>query len=609
MNLNRIIPLIPLKLKYLYLFILVLLVFIYKFIYLDRFSLFTVTQVSPASGQVIVSNSKIAIRFNQVVESQLIKTLIMKEEKIIIKSILFNQDINNPETLILELSNDTFPKGSTIKFQLEKEIRSLSAKTLSNPLDIEYKVADSLAVIETNISYEGNNLFLRPEVKIEFNKTLGKSLLYEELIYIQEYKTEKIITLSLLATQNNTMFFSPNQNLQCEELYKVVLEPEFYSEEFYLLTEKYTFDFLTKKCLQIVSTNIDNTGKNVPVNTHIDLELSELAKIKTLKSIVLTKEDGEDVSFSVKEVSGGKILRIIPEERLAMGKKYLLHVPTDSVTTQYGATLKEDFVLTFYTEHIPNDINLNVRTSHDVNRVLNELSLGSMTLEKIGISVSGENIMMGKFGKGSKIILIIGGHHGYEEISVGLPLYIMKALAREEIQIPENVAIWVIPVLNPDGFSQDRRTNANEVDLNRNYSHTKWGSTGTDRGIFYPGPYPFSEPETQAVKTLVDKTKPALVISYHSNLQYIEANSFGGMYPDLDALVKRMGEKTQYEIMNYNNLTIDDITASGDLTLWLSEAYNIPAITVELKNELWEKAWERNSPTLLLMIEWVLKKQ
>ena len=130
------------------------------------------------------------------------------------------------------------------------------------------------------------------------------------------------------------------------------------------------------------------------------------------------------------------------------------------------------------------------------------------------MSVRGKNIYLIKFGQGSKKILLVGGHHGYEEESTSVLMRMADYFARNAGNSKE-VSIWIVPALNPDGLDKSQRQNANGVDLNRNYGVSNWVLDKTT--TFYSGPYPFSEPETRAVKTLLDEEKFSLAITYHTN--------------------------------------------------------------------------------------------
>ncbi len=65
-----------------------------------------------------------------------------------------------------------------------------------------------------------------------------------------------------------------------------------------------------------------------------------------------------------------------------------------------------------------------------------------------------------------------------------------------------NVKFIVIPVVNPSGWNALTRTNGNGVDINRNFSNN-WTS-GTQGTSTYGGTAPFTELESQYVKSIFD---------------------------------------------------------------------------------------------------------
>jgi len=87
--------------------------------------------------------------------------------------------------------------------------------------------------------------------------------------------------------------------------------------------------------------------------------------------------------------------------------------------------------------------------------------------------------------------------------------------------------------MNPDGLNTVwtknswKRTNGNNVDLNRNYpvgwSATCGGSNNKD-GETYRGPKPFSEPETKTMRTFQDERNFAKVMDFHSYAQQVRTN-------------------------------------------------------------------------------------
>jgi len=110
----------------------------------------------------------------------------------------------------------------------------------------------------------------------------------------------------------------------------------------------------------------------------------------------------------------------------------------------------------------------------------------------------------------------VGCHHGNEKISEEVPMYFLNYILSNYGTNPDvtfwvdNREIWVIPLVNPDGFFNNNRYNANNVDINRNYSF-HWGQSASNYG-----PYPFSEVETQAVRNLNLAHHFTTAHSYHS---------------------------------------------------------------------------------------------
>jgi len=97
----------------------------------------------------------------------------------------------------------------------------------------------------------------------------------------------------------------------------------------------------------------------------------------------------------------------------------------------------------------------------------------------------------------------------------------------------DNLNIWVIPVVNPDGakyvFTTDNSWRGNRhpacpVDNNRNYG-VYWGACNGSSGLCgdetYRGAAADSEPETQAVEAFTQEGRPFFALSYHSYGQYI----------------------------------------------------------------------------------------
>ncbi len=115
--------------------------------------------------------------------------------------------------------------------------------------------------------------------------------------------------------------------------------------------------------------------------------------------------------------------------------------------------------------------------------------------------------------------LIQGGLHGNELLSSEFVAWLAQRFANGESLLNTlnngHIAIDFVPYANPDGTIQYTRYNANKVNLNRNFD-VLWGMTRE-----HPGPAPFSEPETRAIRDLVLKRKYTAAIDVHGYVNWI----------------------------------------------------------------------------------------
>ncbi len=107
-------------------------------------------------------------------------------------------------------------------------------------------------------------------------------------------------------------------------------------------------------------------------------------------------------------------------------------------------------------------------------------------------------------------MLVIGVIHGDEQAG----LEIVDLL--KQYDLPEDVELWLVDTMNPDGTAADVRKNANGVDLNRNFPY-EWAPLGAPDDWQYGGAGPASEPETQVMTEFIVDLQPELVIWYHQD--------------------------------------------------------------------------------------------
>ena len=143
-------------------------------------------------------------------------------------------------------------------------------------------------------------------------------------------------------------------------------------------------------------------------------------------------------------------------------------------------------------------------------------------------------------------VLIMGCHHARELITVEIPLAIAAFLTQNHASdraaraLVNGREIWIVPMVNPDGhvyvettdpmWRKNRNNNGftvpllQGVDINRNYGYM-WGYDREGSSVLpmsedYRGSGPFSEPETQAIRDLVEAHNFTFSLSYHSYGNY-----------------------------------------------------------------------------------------
>lgn len=229
----------------------------------------------------------------------------------------------------------------------------------------------------------------------------------------------------------------------------------------------------------------------------------------------------------------------------------------------------------------------------------------------IGTSVGGNPITAYHFGTGDKELLFVGGiHGGYEWNTVLVAYELMDYLKANQNNVPKNVKVTVIPVLNPDGLkkvvgSTERflpadvsksdsvvvsgRFNGNTVDLNRNFD-CDWKTTGVwQTKKVSGGTAAFSEPESKAIKNYIDANKPtAAVVWYSAGGGVFASNCHNGVSKETNTLTKTFATASGYPA----HQSFDFYETTGDMVNWLAKN-NIPAISVLLTNHT-DTEWKKN---------------
>lgn len=139
-------------------------------------------------------------------------------------------------------------------------------------------------------------------------------------------------------------------------------------------------------------------------------------------------------------------------------------------------------------------------------------------------------------------VLVIGAIHGDELSSASVALHWIQ----HAVHTPSNAHWRFIPALNPDGLlaRPARRTNANGVDLNRNFPTPNWQR---DAKVYWekrtrkdprrwPGPSPLSEPESRYLHEEMARFQPHLIVSIHAPYGVLDFDGPGVPPPQLGRL-------------------------------------------------------------------------
>ena len=272
-----------------------------------------------------------------------------------------------------------------------------------------------------------------------------------------------------------------------------------------------------------------------------------------------------------------------------------------------------------------------------------------LEVETIGKTEKGKSIKAVKLGKGKKSILMVGAHHGREWLSSLILMAMLKDYASSyqaskpigefPSDLLDEVSIWFVPMLNPDGVRIQQgdfshlnvwervaiwkmndystewtrwKANAEGIDLNRQYP-SGWDEIVNEAKKpmyqFYKGQRPLMAAEVKALSTFTKKVDPLIAVSYHTSGREIfwhYHNKHKNMARDY-GIAKKAAEITGYE------LTIPEKEAIGSgFTDWFITEFERPALTIELSYLVEETSpplavfpeeWDRNRHVGIMLVK------
>jgi len=227
-------------------------------------------------------------------------------------------------------------------------------------------------------------------------------------------------------------------------------------------------------------------------------------------------------------------------------------------------------------------------------------------LEVIGRSLDGRDIFMIKVGRGAQNIIITGGVHGRESVNPMVLLSMAEYYCEELSYYLEQVSIYIVPLLNPDGYMVSLcgfdslkhcsyreamkskgipfylwKYNARGIDINRNFPCLTWKQK-------FLRDTPASEPETMALIYLFQQVPSIGYIDYHCRGKqiYYYRNSMSKEYNERQyRLACILSTITDYILMSPQS-EIEAEDSGGNTVHFYSEEYKQPAFTIETVDEL-----------------------
>jgi g-D-glutamyl-meso-diaminopimelate peptidase len=272
----------------------------------------------------------------------------------------------------------------------------------------------------------------------------------------------------------------------------------------------------------------------------------------------------------------------------------------------------------------------------------------NVEVKGIGKTHFGRTIYGIKLGEGKRSIVLIGAHHGREWMTSMLLMKKLEGYANAyqdqtdfgtfSTKILNDVSIWFIPMLNPDGVTIQQNTldkfpyyhqkhlltmnegldnferwkaNGLGVDLNRQYP-AGWNEINHQPDSpsyqFYKGRKPLEAKEVKVLTQFIREINPMIAVAYHSSGEEVFWNYHNGKHLHRDKqIAKKVSKLTGYKLGKPPKQA-----TGGGFTDWFITHYRRPAMTIEISPlvgetspplSVFETEWERNKYVGLTLAE------
>jgi protein MpaA len=182
--------------------------------------------------------------------------------------------------------------------------------------------------------------------------------------------------------------------------------------------------------------------------------------------------------------------------------------------------------------------------------------------------------------------VLFGAIHGDEPLGI----YCLDRLAHDLIEHPPGRETWIVPALNMDGAAAGTKNNANDVDLNRNFAAKNW--VAEHKTGYFPGAQPESEPETQALVALIERTTATRLVAIHSPYRTVNWDGSGKTLAEVMAALNGYGASAD---IGY--------PTPGSFGSKYGVDLDLEVITLEIPLLTEEKAWADNRSALRYVVD------